>query len=137
MITLYGLGASPDPATAISGFLSTTPTPTSAQIGDFLKLFAEPARSEIAQGLIAAGVDATKVTSASQFLKASGAITKRTVYGLLTVASAAASGYHGIKRNHGSIGWGLWWFVMGGLFPIITPVIAIARSPGFAKPKPR
>ena len=133
MITLYGLGASPDPATAISGFLSTAPTPTSAQIGDFLKLFQEPARSEIAQGLVAAGVDSTKVAAASQFLKTSGTISKQAIFGLLSVASAAASGYHGIRRNHGSIGWGAWWFFMGGLFPILAPVIGVAQ--GFAKPK--
>jgi hypothetical protein len=62
-------------------------------------------------------------------------ITKNTIWGLLALASAGASGYHGIKRNHGSIGWGVWWFLMGGLFPVFTPIVAIARKPGFAKPK--
>ncbi|MGH7176614.1 MAG: hypothetical protein ACREJC_04475 [Tepidisphaeraceae bacterium] len=62
-------------------------------------------------------------------------ITMNSVWGLLALTSASASMYHGIKRNHGSIGWGLWWFLMGGLFPIATPIVAVARKPGFAKPK--
>lgn len=54
------------------------------------------------------------------------------VAGTLTLASAAASAYHGYKRND-SIGWSLWWFTMGVLFPVVTPVIGVAQ--GFAKPK--
>lgn len=62
-------------------------------------------------------------------------ITKDTIIGLLVTASAVVSGYHGIKRNHGSIGWGIAWFLMGGIFPVFTPIVAFARKPGFAKPK--
>ena len=54
------------------------------------------------------------------------------VWGALAVASMAASAYHGVKRNRGSIGYGIWWGVMGSLFPVITPTIAVAQ--GFAKP---
>ena len=54
------------------------------------------------------------------------------ITGTLTVASAALSAYHGGKRNQ-SIGWGVWWFMMGLLFPIVTPVIGIAQ--GFGRPK--
>jgi hypothetical protein len=46
--------------------------------------------------------------------------------------SVAASAYHGYKRNQ-SIGWALWWALMGGLAPIITPAIAVAQ--GFGQPK--
>lgn len=56
-----------------------------------------------------------------------------TLHKVLATASAFASGYHGVKRHRGSIGWGLWWFAMGGLFPVITP--AFAAFQGFAKEK--
>lgn len=53
-------------------------------------------------------------------------------YELLATASAVASGYHGYKRNN-SIGWGIAWFGLGAIFPIITPTIAFAQ--GFGKRK--
>jgi len=46
------------------------------------------------------------------------------------VAAAGASAYHGYKRNN-SIGWAIWWGLMGGLFPIITVPVALAQ--GFGK----
>ena len=46
--------------------------------------------------------------------------------------SSAASAYHGYKRNN-SIGWALWWSVMGGMFPIITPTIGLAQGWGKRK----
>ena len=54
------------------------------------------------------------------------------VMGAISTISAAASGYHGYKRNN-SVGWAIGWFFLGGLFPIITPVIAYAQ--GFGKPR--
>lgn len=45
------------------------------------------------------------------------------------LASTVASVYHGYKRND-SIGWALWWGLMGGLFPFVTPVIAVAQGYG-------
>ena len=53
-------------------------------------------------------------------------------YMALSVASAVVSGYHGIKRHNGSVWWGLLWFGLGGIFPVVTPVIAVAQ--GFSKP---
>lgn len=50
-------------------------------------------------------------------------------YGLIGTASMAASAYHGYKRND-SIGWALVWGVAGSVFPIITPVIAVAQGFG-------
>jgi hypothetical protein len=50
---------------------------------------------------------------------------------LVGTASMAASAYHGYKRNN-SVGWAIWWGFMGGVFPVITPVIAFAQ--GFGKP---
>lgn len=57
--------------------------------------------------------------------------TAQTIWGVVALASAAASGFHGYKRNQ-SVGWGVGWFMLGGLFPVITPVIAVAQ--GYAKP---
>lgn len=54
------------------------------------------------------------------------------VWALLSTVSAALSGYHGYKRNN-SLGYGLLWFALGGLFPIVVPTIGFAQ--GFAKRK--
>ena len=43
----------------------------------------------------------------------------------------AASAYHGVKRNN-SVAYGIWWGLMGAMFPVITPTIALAQ--GYAKP---
>jgi hypothetical protein len=52
------------------------------------------------------------------------------VWGVLSAVSAGVSGYHGYKRNN-SLGWGVAWFLLGGLFPVITPTVAFAQ--GFGK----
>jgi len=48
------------------------------------------------------------------------------------LVSSALGAYHGYKRNK-SVGWAIWWALMGGVAPIITPAIAAAQ--GFGKPK--
>ena len=53
----------------------------------------------------------------------------------VSVASGFASAYHGAKRNNGSVGWGLLWGLMGTVFPVVTPAIALAQ--GYAKPQGR
>lgn len=53
----------------------------------------------------------------------------------VSVASCFASAYHGVRRNNGSAGWGLWWGLMGGMFPVVVPAIALAQ--GYAKPQGR
>jgi len=140
MIQLLGLGADAAAAAApsslqkeIDGFLLRSPAPSSADVASFLKLYSGESRNAAAQALIARGVSANTISSAMTFLSTSSKVGKNAVWGLLATASAAASGYHGIKRHHGSIGWGVWWFLMGGLFPIITPTVAVAQ--GFAKAK--
>ena len=45
------------------------------------------------------------------------------------------SAYHGYKRNHGSIGWGIGWGILGGIGFPFTPGIAAAQ--GLGKPLPR
>lgn len=54
---------------------------------------------------------------------------------LLIVASAGFSAWHGYKRNHDSVGWGFAWMGLGALFPVITPIVALAE--GYAKPAGR
>lgn len=57
---------------------------------------------------------------------------KIAIWGTLSTASMIVSTYHGYRRNN-SLPWALWWGLMGAVFPIITPTIAVAE--GFAKPK--
>lgn len=54
-------------------------------------------------------------------------------YGTIVVASSGASAYHGYKRSRGSVGAAIGWGLLGGMFPIITPIVALAQ--GFGKPK--
>lgn len=44
-------------------------------------------------------------------------------------AAGAAGAYHGYKRNE-SVGWALWWSFAGFMFPLFTPVIAVAQGFG-------
>lgn len=52
----------------------------------------------------------------------------------IVLASTVASTYHGYKRND-SIGWALWWGLMGSMFPVVTPTIAYAQGFGEKKKK--
>lgn len=54
------------------------------------------------------------------------------VIGALSTISSALSAYHGYKRND-SVGWALWWGLMGSIAPVITPTIAFAQ--GFGQPR--
>lgn len=56
------------------------------------------------------------------------------IIGAISLTSAAVSGYHGYKRNN-SVGSAVGWFFLGAIFPVITPVVALAQ--GFGKPAPR
>jgi hypothetical protein len=56
------------------------------------------------------------------------------VWAVVGAASVAASAFHGYRRNR-SVGWALWWGLMGGIAPVITPAIAVAQ--GFGKRKGR
>jgi len=58
----------------------------------------------------------------------------RVIWGVLSAVSAGVSGVHGYRRNN-SAGWGIAWFILGGLFPVITPTVAFAQ--GFGKRKGR
>ena len=49
----------------------------------------------------------------------------------IATLSGAVSAYHGYRRNN-SVGWGVAWFLLGSMFPVIVPVIAVAQ--GYGKP---
>lgn len=61
------------------------------------------------------------------------ATTTMLVYGGIVVASSGASAFHGYRRSRGSVGAAVGWGLLGALFPIITPAVALAQ--GFGKPK--
>ena len=48
------------------------------------------------------------------------------------VAGAALGAYHGYRRDN-SVGWAIWWSLMGAAFPIVTIPVALAQ--GFGQPK--
>lgn len=60
------------------------------------------------------------------------------VVGLAWVGMAAMTvfaGYHGYKRNRDSMGWGLWWGLMGALVPPIPQFMALIQGYGYRVPK--
>lgn len=61
--------------------------------------------------------------------------TASALWEIATPLSIAISAYHGYKKSYDSIAWGAVWGVLGGLFPIITPTIAVLD--GYAKPDRR
>ncbi len=43
-----------------------------------------------------------------------------------SLAGTAAGAYHGYKRNGGSVGWGIGWALLGGMFwPIALPIMFV------------
>lgn len=128
---LLGLGADP-----IDAFLLQHPKPSSTDIAELLKAYTPAERPAMAQALIGRGVSSKTIAAALNWLEASSKIRSNwpAIAGVLALASAGISGYHGFKRN-GSVWGGLLWFFLGSLFPVITPIAAIALPPGFAKPK--
>jgi hypothetical protein len=66
---LGGLGAD-----AIDGFLATHPSPSSTDVAEFLKVFPESERLVQAQALLARGVSTRSVSSALNWLEASGRV---------------------------------------------------------------
>lgn len=136
---LRGLGASPtdDQLSEIAdGLIVAAPAgqPREADIAAAMRMLDRASAQRLGQILVAEGISAQVVNSALQRAFAGEPWSKTRLWGWATVAtlSAAASGFHGYRRNR-SVGWGLWWFVMGSLFPVVTPTIALAQ--GFGKPK--
>lgn len=50
-----------------------------------------------------------------------------------SLVGTAAGAYHGYKRNHGSIGMGIAWALLGGIFWPITIPVMFAQGIGKAK----
>jgi len=113
----------------IDGFLLKAPSPSSSDVSNFLKLYSKADRPDVARLLIARGVSAATISSSMMWLSASDRYNPAGLFGILTIVSGAASAYHGYKRNQ-SIGWAAWWFLMGTVFPVITPVIGVAQGFG-------
>lgn len=127
---LLGLGT----GEPIDAFLLANPHPSSSDVASFLKAFGPDDRELMAQRLIGRGVSAATISSALRWLETTGRFKGAwpTISGVLVLASAGASAYHGYKRND-SIPWALWWFLMGSIFPVVTPVIGLAQ--GYGKKK--
>jgi hypothetical protein len=56
--------------------------------------------------------------------------------GMIRKVAVLASAYHGVKRNNGSIFWGLAWAAAAYVTPLngaIVPALGVAQ--GFGKPK--
>lgn len=53
-------------------------------------------------------------------------------WGTVALISSGASAYHGYLRSRGSVGAAVGWGLLGALFPIITPAVALAQ--GFGRP---
>jgi hypothetical protein len=51
----------------------------------------------------------------------------------LPKVAMVVAAYHGMRRNRGSIAWGLAWGLAGRLFPLLVPALAFAQ--GYAKEK--
>jgi hypothetical protein len=124
---LEGLGSLTE---EVDAFALRAANPSSSQVAEFLKLYAGEARNEAARALIAKGVSQKVVADALVWLDAAGRINWPLLWSVASTVSMAASAFHGYRRNQ-SVGWGLWWGLMGTVFPIITPVIAAAQ--GFGK----
>ena len=138
--SLMGFGAATEEqlvATANGLIKQASPfNPSSTEIKNAMMLLDLDDARRLGQILIAKGVPSGNVGSAIESIETGKSIglggKGSTIWGILATASAAASAYHGYKRND-SIGWGVWWFFMGGLFPILVPTIALAQ--GFGKEK--
>lgn len=116
--------------TLVDGFLDHTPDPTAAQLQGFFSVLTTGERPVAARLLIDRGVDPALVSAAQSALISPAA--RSNLLNYLTVASAAACGYHGYKRNQ-SIWWSAVWFGMGIVLPVITPVVALAQGYGREK----
>lgn len=111
---------------------TATGTPGSVMVSTITAVVSSPDPS-VPLGPVSSASSSSSLTPNSQGSSMNSPTTLETqIWSGLAVASVAASTYHGYKRND-SVGWAIWWGLMGGIFPIITPVIAIAE--GFGKRK--
>lgn len=98
----------------------------------FLLLLPKKTWGDAAVALINQGVSAAIVYEGNRLAQEATKIPWKTIAGVATVTSAAISGFHGYRRNQ-SVGWAVWWFTMGMILPVVTPVIATAQGLGKRK----
>lgn len=55
-----------------------------------------------------------------------------TVWWLASLASIGLSAYHGYRRSRGSVGAAVGWGILGGIFPLVVPLVAMTQ--GYAEP---
>lgn len=131
---LFGLGdPTPVEADQIAALLATG-SPTPEVIRDFLLMLPTKQWTDTATVLMLKGVSPLVVSEGLRLARAQGRPSWKMIAPILTLASASVSAYHGVRRNK-SVGWGIWWFVMGATFPLITPTIALAQGFGRSKEK--
>lgn len=119
-----------DSATALTqGLLAKNPDPSTSDLVSFLSLLSTEEREVAERALIAGGAAPTNVLAARAEI---GSKARARWKNYATIAAAGAAGFHGYRRND-SLVWGLSWFVLGTLFPIVTNVVALAQ--GFGQPR--
>lgn len=136
------LGAvSEDDLKDIGENLASSALTSTAGVAAALRPFSAEDRQTIIASFLAFSGSPTQVARATRIL-ASEASSKglspsdkrklRIAWSVLGTASMAASAFHGYRRNQ-SIGWALAWGVLGGVFPVLTPAVALAQ--GFGQPR--
>lgn len=133
---LFGLGSpsTAEIAHAAETLLAAAKPLTPEAVRDYLLVLPTAQWKDAGFALIERGAAPTTVAAGLQLARATPKIPWRTIGGIATLASAAAGAYHGARRNQ-SVGWALWWFAMGMIFPVITPTIAVAQGFGRRKEK--
>jgi hypothetical protein len=141
---MMGFGISTDDANAIGKKLANQSVGWGAisarDLAAALKVYDPTTRQQIIAAYQIAGGSLSLLNDAQERIKyeenppSGGWLTSRNVtyWSIISTISGAVSAYHGYKRNN-SVGWGIGWFILGSIFPVLTPVIAFAQ--GYAKPR--
>lgn len=135
---LFGLGAAlgapstAEIAHAAETLLSVVRPLTPEAVRDYLLVIPSEQWKDAGFALVERGATPAVVAAGLQLAQKKKRIPWSVIGGVVTLASAATSAYHGARRNQ-SVGWAIWWFTMGLLFPVITPTVAVAQ--GFGRPR--
>jgi len=128
------LGTTDDELTSIATTLTAQfAAGNDASVATALGLLSDIDRQTVAAKMLALGADPTKLSAAITAAQPPPPTVPLWAL-LLHTAGMGVSAYHGYRRT-GSVGWALVWGLLGGTFPIIVPVIALAE--GFAQPARR
>lgn len=105
------------------GWGNTVGRPSMGQLRAWLGL---PTDGNVAEAAALAGVP-RPLTGAWAIARG---LEKPTWMTAFRAVSAFASGYHGVRRNGGSIFWGLIWFTAGAWLPGLVPLVAVGQGYG-------